>query len=459
MEKVDTIIAPATPPGEGGVAVLRISGPRAEFFLRQHFSCRAFHGLIESHKLYFGRIVDGDGCLVDEGMAVLMRAPRSFTREDVAEIHCHGGPILVRKVLDLFLDSGVRMAQPGEFTLRAFLNGRLDLTQAEAVIDLIQARSEASCRIAQNQLQGKLSTHIHKYRERLLEILSRLELHIDFSEDIGDLPDLMSLRGAVVSLESEIGRLIATFDQGRLLHDGVRIVILGKPNVGKSSLLNALLGEPRAIVTEVAGTTRDTIEENLVLGGVPVRIIDTAGVRDTDDVLESIGIERAKDKARSADLLLLLLDGSTPATAEDFLAHDTCRTVFQKGAPVVVVVNKSDRGEADIPEEFLQFPHCRISAKTGFGLNALEKSIHGMLFQEGRLAGEGVLVYERRHREALGRALGYLDAFLCGIESGLQIEFLAFEIRQSLDSLGEITGETTPDDVLREIFNRFCIGK
>jgi tRNA modification GTPase len=455
LHQSDTIIAPATAAGEGGIGILRISGPLAEAHLLRFFRPATPVSLLESHHLYFGYLQTPGGAVLDEVMAVIMRQPRSYTREDVAEIHCHGGPLLIRRVLDLFIADGLRLAKPGEFTLRAFLNGRLDLARAEAVIDVIRSRSEAASVAALGQLHGRLSSRIHLFRHRLADILALIEAYIDFPEEDLDLPVRGELATDISVLARDIDELLATFNSGRVLREGIAVLILGRPNVGKSSLLNALLGESRAIVTEVPGTTRDFIEENLVLGGIPLRLVDTAGIRCTEDPVEAEGVRRAKDKIATADLVLLVVDGSRSPDDEDFLALHTCHA-----SKVLLVLNKSDLPAVELPSEFSTLPAIRLSAKTGQGLDVLGQSIVSFFQQAGEGEGrETVLLCDRRHREALVRAREALDRFLDSLSENAPPEILALDLRDALGALGQITGETTPDEILERIFSQFCIGK
>ena len=456
MLSFDTIVAPATPPGEGGVSILRISGPQAVALLSAVFRGKVPASAMQSHHLYYGHLYNRDAQHVDEVLAVVMRAPRSYTCEDVVEVHCHGGTQMSRNVLDLFLDAGARMADPGEFTQRAFLNGRLDLAQAEAVIDVIKARSERAGRVALGQLDGHLSRKVHHFSEQIKETLALVEAHIDFPDDEVGTLDLPSLLAPVQKLCFEMRALADSFDVGRALREGINVLILGRPNVGKSSLMNAMLGESRAIVTDVAGTTRDTLEEQLVLAGFPVRLVDAAGVRNTDDPVEFEGVRRAKEKAAAADLILMVVDGCHPLTEEDDLALELCRP-----AKTLVVVNKSDQAQRCDLERLAAFPsRVAVSAKYGLGLAELREAIVEHLGSDATLsAGEGVVITERRHRDALVRAMTSLDALVAAVGVWAPLECLSVELREALAALGQITGETTPDEILDQIFSRFCIGK
>jgi tRNA modification GTPase len=456
MLSPETIVAPVTPPGEGGVAIIRLSGPQALATLEPVFRCKVATVDMVSHHLYHGHLTCRAGSLVDEVLAVVMRAPHSYTGEEVVEVHCHGGTQILRSVLDLFLQEDVRMAAPGEFTQRAFLNGRLDLAQAEAVIDVIRARSERAGRIALNQLDGHLSRTIHRYSDQLKEALALLEAHIDFPDDEVGALDLGGVLEPVRVLSDEMQSLTDSFDLGRALREGINVLILGRPNVGKSSLMNALLGESRAIVTEIAGTTRDTLEEQLVLAGFPVRLIDAAGVRDTLEPVELEGVRRARDKAESADLVLLVVDGANPLNDEDFLACELCYP-----EKTLLVVNKSDKAQCcDMNELDIFSSRVAVSAKHGFGLDELREAIVEHLGSDDALAaGEGVVISERRHRDALVQSIGALDSFVMSANNSAPLECLAMDLRGALDALGQITGETTPDEILDQIFSRFCIGK
>jgi len=449
-----TIVAPATAVGEGGIGIIRLSGTSAESTLQRFFrSSKAAPTSFSSHHLYHGYIYDAAGVLVDEVLAVVMRSPHSYTGEDVAEVHCHGGPVVIKRILDLFIDAGLRLAHPGEFTLRAFLNGRLDLSRAEAVIDVIRSRTTAANQLAVRQMEGALSQRLYRFRDQLVEHLALLEAHIDFPDEDIALPTIVRIRTDVQSVMDEIDLLLASFDAGRVLREGLSVLILGRPNVGKSSLLNALLGEARAIVTDIPGTTRDTVEESLEIGGIPLRLIDTAGVHDAGDPVEVEGVRRAGDKSKSADLVLLVVDGSCPIGSDDLLAYHMVRE-----RKTLLVVNKSDRGTIPLPPPYNGLPMVSISAKQGDGLADLKERIVS-LFAAGGDISESTLLSDRRHREALLRAREALSRFSESVTVGQEAEFLALDLKEALGAFGEITGETTPDEILDHIFSRFCIGK
>jgi len=448
-----TIVAPATAAGEGGIGIVRLSGKLSLSTLLRFFTPSSSFVQPVSHRLYHGYLLSPEGLKIDEVMAVYMRGPNSYTGEDVVEVHCHGGQLIVRKVLDLFLDAGLVLAQPGEFTFRAFTNGRIDLSQAEAVIDIIRSRSDDAAQLALRQMEGVLSRIIYSFRDQLVEILALVEAHIDFPDEEITPPAISNINTTVSSVLYEIDSILHTFDQGRVLREGISVLILGRPNVGKSSILNALLGEARAIVTEIPGTTRDTIEESLVIDGIPVRIIDTAGVRDTEDIVEAEGVRRAREKCQSADIVLLVVDGSVPLTNDDDLALAAC-----SGRQTLLVVNKSDRGLFDLPEKYSHLQSVVVSAKTRNGFNVLHALLVGQFVSGGDIS-ESTMISDRRHREALLRSHESLSLFLVSVEEDQSPEFLAFELREALSALGEITGETTPDEVLDQIFSKFCIGK
>jgi len=452
----DTIVAPATAIGDGGVNILRLSGPSALPLLKKAFRPSArLKDEFASHHLYHGQIIGPHGDVRDEVMAVFMQAPRSYTREDVAEIHCHGGVLVTRRILDQLIDQGARLARPGEFTLRAFLNGRIDLAQAEGVVDVIRAQSERACQLAVGQMEGRLSSLVSEFRDQLLDALALLESWIDFPEEDIERTDIERIASGIAEVRDEIAAAVATFEQGRIIRDGARVLILGKPNVGKSSLLNALLGQSRAIVTELPGTTRDTIEEGIFLEGLRLRLIDTAGVRVTEDEIEKEGVKRATEKIAEADLILLVLDVSRPLNEEDFVALDLC-----PAEKILVIGNKQDLGKSALPSPFSDFSSITVSVHKNQGLEDLKNAIVAF-FRRGERseAAEDVVIADRRHRDALLRTSRQLESALSGLGSEVPPELIAVDLQGALSALGEITGETTPEEVLNRIFARFCIGK
>jgi len=452
----DTIAAIATPPGIGGIGIIRISGPLAKNILTQLFQSKRATKEFKSHKLYYGHIIDPETReVVDEVLAVLMRAPHSYTGEDVVEIHAHGGPLILKKLLDLTLKAGARLAEPGEFTKRAFLNGRLDLTQAEAVIDVISARTERELKIATHQLQGYLSERIKKIRNCLREFKAHLEVAIDFpEEDIEIVPPKLWLSRIKKEVIEPIERLVKIYSENRALREGAVLAIVGKPNVGKSSLLNCLLKEERAIVTPIPGTTRDVIEEVLNINGVAIRIADTAGLRKTQDVVETIGVERAKEKISVADIILWVVDRSVPLEEED-------REIFEeiKEKKTILVLNKCDLPsvlDTEILKKEFNLPIVSISALYHQGIEKLERIIFQQLLGNTSVPE---FVPKLRHKQTLEKALMAARKAKEAVEKGLPPVFVSIDIQEALDALGEIIGETTPDDVLDVIFSQFCIGK
>ncbi|MCE1226701.1 MAG: tRNA uridine-5-carboxymethylaminomethyl(34) synthesis GTPase MnmE [Geobacteraceae bacterium] len=456
----DTIAAIATPLGSGGVGIIRVSGPEATQIAEKVFTGSGTKngGGFESHRLFYGHLINPlDGTLIDEGMAVLMRAPRSYTREDVLELHCHGGYYLVQAVLQACISAGARLAEAGEFTRRAFLNGRIDLAQAESIMDLIASRTERSLGLAQSQLEGHLSRSLAALKAPLVEALALVEAHIDFPEDEVDPAVFAVVETRVASVSSDVGRLLATYATGKVLRDGVSVLLLGLPNAGKSSLLNALSGTDRAIVSELPGTTRDLIEETVSFKGLPVKIIDAAGIRAHHaDCVEQEGVRRALDKVSEADLVLLLVDGTVP------LAEELIELTVSLGSnPYLVVVTKSDLPRcADISRLSAPLGVSEISAKNRFGIDQLVTLIYDHFVQSDVLsAGEGAVISNVRHRDILARVQQSLQSFDNNLQLDLPPELLALDIRAALDALGEITGETTTDDLLDLIFSSFCVGK
>ena len=453
----DTIAAIATPLGEGGLAVLRLSGPQALSIADQCFIPVGKSSLkptaAPTHTIQYGRI-ERDGKVVDEVLVAVMRAPRTFTREDVVEITCHGGLLPAKMILDLLLENGARMAEPGEFTKRAFLNGRIDLAQAEAVADLIHARTELAMSAANEQLAGKLSQRIEALRDDLVKTLAHIEAHIDFpDEDIA--PDtkeqlLNRLERAVAFMDT----LLRTANEGQILRRGVRTAIIGRPNAGKSSLLNQLLGHDRAIVSAMPGTTRDTIEETANIRGLPVVFIDTAGLREAGDELEAEGIRRSRESLAKAELILHVLDGTEPLTTAD----ESLLQEFE-GKKRILVRNKSDQpNRLNLPEKFPQTT-VDVSCTTGAGMEPLKDAIKECLWS-GEIKAEMLQVMiNSRHQEALKRAREATLRTIDALRSGLTLELPAMELRIAANAVGEIVGKTSTEDLLDSIFSQFCIGK
>jgi len=451
----DTIAAISTPVGEGGIGIVRVSGELAAPIAGKIFKGKSNGGL-KSHRFSYGSVVDPEsGGSIDEAMLVYMKAPNSYTREDVLEIQCHGGSLIVSRVLDLVLSHGARLAEPGEFTKRAFLNGRIDLVQAEAIMDVISSRTEASLSLARHQAEGLLSQRIAVVKDAILYALAFVEALIDFPEEDIDIALDSDVMARVAPALVELETLVAGFDEGRVIRDGVSVVIAGKPNVGKSSLLNTLLKEKRAIVTSVPGTTRDLIEEVLNIEGLPVRLLDTAGIRDSHDEVEQEGVRLTLDRIPKADLVLFVVDGSAPFVAEDQAILDA---IGKK--PYIVVRNKSDLGiSEDLPAGILD--NCvSISTHTGAGVPELRHAIHDAFIHGNATdSREYVTVSRARHRDALLKSLSALRRFGKNLQAGVNIELLPIDLRDALDAVGEVTGETTADDVLDRIFSTFCIGK
>jgi len=454
MNTNDTIIAPATAPGDGGIAIVRISGPLAYGALDTFFFPTATIDKFSSHRLYHGVVRDKNSHLVDEVMAVFMAAPRTYTCDDVVEIQCHGGQQVVSEIINLFLSFGIRLAKPGEFTYRAYINGRLDLSQAEAVSKLISAKSTSSYRLALSQADGLLSRQIYSFTAQLKHALVLTEAWIDFpDEDIPD-EDVGTISSIVVDVKKSIKGLLDGYNSGRVLSEGAQILLVGQPNVGKSSLLNALLGEQRAIVTNVPGTTRDLLEEQLVINGVPVRLIDTAGIHESEDLVEKEGIRRAQTRLAHADIILLLIDSTSNIDEFDNYIHNQC-----VGLPVFVVMTKHDMVSSSVESPIPDLPVYKVSSKTGVGLDELREGIAKHLIGDHQPSTETVLLTEKRHQEALLRCDSSLNQIQALIDGDVSLDLIAFEIREALDALGLISGETTTESLLDDIFSGFCIGK
>jgi len=455
----ETIAAISTPFGESGIGIVRMSGPMAEPIVRGLFKAKRDQSLFISHHFHYGEIIDPkDGHPVDEVLVVLMRGPKTYTREDIVEINCHGGYLVLQKVLELVLAQGARMAQPGEFTKRAFLNGRIDLTRAEAVIDLIKARTMEGIDIANQQLKGWLYKEMTALKESLIEHLSLIEAHIDFPEEEMETIPQAEMRRDLLHSVQKLEEWISTHEEGRVFREGISCAITGKTNVGKSSLLNVLLKQERAIVTPIPGTTTDVIEEVLNIHGIPVRLMDTAGLRKAKDFIEQEGVKRAKERVADADLILLILDGSRD------LDEDDLEIILEIKEKKVVIINKKDLplklSLEEIKKRFPEDPLVSISALKNEGVEDLKKAIYSSLIHRDiRVSPEHLIVANIRHKIALTQINENLLNALKGLEEGASLEFIAFEIRSALDALGEMVGETTTEEVLNRIFEQFCIGK
>jgi tRNA modification GTPase len=459
----DTIAAIATPPGEGGIAVIRISGPKSAEIIKLIFQTERSgpdQTSMESHRLYHGRIIDyKTNDVADDVLCVLMNSPNSYTGEDVVEIHSHGGYLVPKKILGILFGLGIRPANPGEFSLRAFLNGKMDLTQAEAVSDIIHARTEEALTQAELQLEGLLSEKIRELKNIILDMLAEIEAQVDFPEEDIDPIIKTSLINRTIALTEDLNALLSTYDEGRIIKYGVKTAILGKPNVGKSSLLNRLLIKDRAIVSHIPGTTRDFIEESINVRGIPLLLVDTAGIRITADEIENTGVQIAMKKADEAELLLIVLDGGAELESDDM---EVIKNINKKKS--LIVVNKSDLRLRLSPDkiEALIPNHKTIytSAKTGMGIEELKGSIREVLTGgTGPARGTEIIITELRHKLALETAGNSLNSFLDLLKRGESPEFLAIDLRTALDSLGEVTGEVTTEDILGRIFSKFCIGK
>jgi tRNA modification GTPase len=458
MYEQDTIAAIATAVGEGAVAIVRVSGPDAERIATSVFvRAEGKNGKLASHRLYHGRIHDPKSQLVlDEVLMAVMRKPRSYTGEDVVEVYCHGGAFVVQRVLELILSHGVRHAEPGEFTKRAFLNGRIDLAQAEAVLDIIRARTDKGADLAVSQASGELSHWVHQLREELLDILAQVEAAIDFPEEDIELLQRSELIKKVDSLRFRISEIIATYDWGRLLRDGAKVCICGRPNVGKSSLLNALLGEQRVIVTPVPGTTRDVIEEGVNLNGLPVVLWDTAGIRLSEDQVEKLGVALSLEHVEKADAAIVVLDGSVKIAQDDLRCLELTESKKR-----LIVLNKNDLPQAlDVAElgralEGAVF--VVVSAVSGIGLGELKRSLRELLLST--VAEPTMVLSNLRHKAALLAGNQALGEAVSSLQNRCAPELVAVNLQEAQERLEEITGRFTNEDILEHIFRNFCIGK
>lgn len=455
----DTIAAIATPIGTGGIGIIKISGPKATEIATQIFRPSNVSPPFKSHHLYYGEVVDPhESYAIDEVLLSFMAKPRSYTREDVVEINCHGGYLVLQEILELVLKAGARLAEPGEFTKRAFINGRIDLTQAEAVVDLIESKTSLSLKYASSQLKGTLSQEINTLKRGLVEMLSILEASIDFPGEDLEIATPSHLITQTDHLVSRVEKLLNTYSEGRLYREGVSTIITGKPNVGKSSLFNVLLGEERTIVTPVPGTTRDFIEEIINIKGIPLKIIDTAGLRDPADRIEEEGVRITKGKLDQADLILLVVDSSVKLDEQDEALFSAL-----SGKRIVLAYNKIDLPrKASLEKIQRRLPGIQavlISALCKTGIEELKETIVSLLIAHARSLPSCPIISNLRHKLILEKVLALTHSVREGLQKNIPHEFMASDIQAALNSLGEIAGHTTPEEILDQVFSRFCIGK
>ena len=455
----DTIAAIATAPGEGGIGIIRISGEKSLEVAQSIFESKSGKMIKDynARTLVYGKIVD-DKKVIDEVLVAYMKGPNSYTAEDVIEINCHGGFISVKKILELILSKGVRLADAGEFTKRAFLNGRIDLSQAEAIIDVIQSKTDMAHEVAQNQLEGSLAKKIKDLRMNVTEVLAHLEVSIDFSEEDVEEITYQTLEEKALELRAEIKKLYDTAESGKILRDGLKTVIVGKPNVGKSSLLNSILGENRAIVTDIAGTTRDVIEEFVNIKGIPLKIVDTAGIRETEDVVEKIGVEKSKESFSTADLVIMVLDASRKLSEEDMEILESL-----KNKKAIVLLNKMDlepQIELDKIKEYVNSEDIiEISALRHQGIEELQDKIESMVYHGSVKNSSNLMITNSRHKDALFKAYESINDAINAIEQRMPYDFIEVDFKNIWDYLGYINGDTVREDLLDTIFANFCIGK
>lgn len=453
----DTIAAIATAYGEGGIGIVRVSGPETKSILSKIFVSEQKE--IKNRRMTYGHILDPEkGQIIDEVLAVFMEEPHTYTKEDVAEINCHGSMVSLRKTLELVLRNGARLAEPGEFTKRAFLNGRLDLSQAEAVIDLIKAKTDKGFDVAMGQLEGKLSGAIKEIRARLMDLLVNVTVNIDYpDEDIEELT-YQEMKKEISQIGDMIEKLLDTADSGKIIKEGLNVAIIGKPNVGKSSLMNELLKETRAIVTEIPGTTRDTIEEVVSIRNIPVRLTDTAGIRETDDKIEKIGIEKSKKSFNQADLIIFVMDSSRKISQED---QEIIESIGNRKA--IVLMNKIDLGNAWKKEEIKrQLPNAAVietSMLEKTGVAKIEDEIVNLVYSGSVKQNDSLLITNVRHQDLLVKARQSLSDAESMTVAGEAMDFIEVDLKNAYDFLGEIIGETVSDDIINEVFSRFCLGK
>ena len=456
MSLTDTIVALATPAGTGAIGIIRLSGPEAISIANSVFKGKDLTNQA-SHTLHFGKITNGN-VVIDEVLASIFVAPHSYTKENSVEFSCHGSAYIIAQIIKLLISKGARMAKAGEFTMRAFLNGQLDLSQAEAVADLIASQNAASHQIAMNQMRGGFSSELQALRSELINFASLVELELDFSEEDVEFANRAQMKNLILQILKVITRLINSFELGNVIKNGIPVVIAGKPNVGKSTLLNALLNEERAIVSEIAGTTRDTIEDEMSIQGLRFRFIDTAGIRETDDVIEAKGVARSMEKINSSAVILYVYDASQTSLSELQTIISEFKPILEKNnSTLFLVENKSDKNTT-APYEIEGLRHIQISALLKTGMQKLENELVKLVDIAALESGQSI-VSNLRHAEALQNAATALEKVLNGIDNPITSDFLAMDIKQALQHLGEITGSISTDDLLDNIFSKFCIGK
>ena len=455
----DTIAAISTPPGEGAISIVRLSGDDALEIAKKVFKTSKDLMTVPTHTIHYGHIKDPrNDKVIDEVMVSVMREPRTFTRENVVEINCHGGIVVTNQVLQLLLRQGARLAEPGEFTKRAFLNGRVDLSQAEAVMDIIRAKTDKAMHVALTQLDGNLSTLIQSLRQEILETLAQVEVNIDYPEydDVEEMTAKLLLEKSE-TVKQQIHHLLKTAKQGKILREGLSTAIIGRPNVGKSSLLNYLLKEDKAIVTDIAGTTRDVIEEYVNVRGVPLKLVDTAGIRETEDIVEKIGVERSRKALAEADLILLVLNQSEPLTEAD---KDLLKVT--EGMKRIILLNKTDLvSQLDLSEleDLVTEEVFAISVHKSQGMEQLEQKIADLFFDGGTVEKDATYVSNNRHISLLEQAELALEEVVTGIESGMPVDLVQIDMTRCWDLLGEVIGDSVQDELITQLFSQFCLGK
>ena len=453
----DTIAAISTPRGEGGIGIVRLSGDESLGILSKIFKPKSKKDVkdIKSYTINYGHIYDGDE-LIDEVLVSVMKAPNTYTREDIVEINCHGGYLITQKVLELVLKSGAKIAEPGEFTRRAFLNGRLDLTQAEAVIDLIHGKTDKSISLSLNNLRGDLRDQINHLKKILLDVAAHVNVVLDYPEEGVDEPIPEHLIIELHNVKDTITKLVESYDKGKMIKEGIKTAIVGKPNVGKSSLLNSILREERAIVTSIAGTTRDTIEEIINIKGIPLIMVDTAGIRKTQDEVENIGVQKSKKMLKEADLVLFVLDSSRDFSDEDREIYDSIES-----EKVIGILNKIDmEKKLDITNLTKVKKWIEISALENIGIDTLENEIHNFILSENiEDSSEKLIITNIRHKSALEKTKKSIENIFETIDMGYPMDLIAVDLNDALDSLSEVTGEISSEDLLDHIFSNFCVGK